>query len=232
VKTKILLLIVSFLTLTFSAFADDEAKAKIRKLYLKANGIHGSFFKGNENRNHTERKYDNDAPLNSADLGVGYYINDEFRAELLYHQEFNNKFTGTRDGLRNPSGKFKRTSKNDLYALMFGVNMNVIDFDYGNIFLGGSVGMSQVKEKISNDRFASVTNTHTITGYTGGQKNNFSYGLGVGADFKISERLHAEVAYRFNDYGKTKSLLTNGGADIGKTKLKSHNALVGLRVDM
>jgi opacity protein-like surface antigen len=160
-------------------------------------------------------------------LGAGYYFNDEFRGEVLFHQEYNNKFGQDFKVGRN---SVNRTFKNNIQALMLGVNMNVVDFDYGKLFLSGNLGVSQVKERFStaSNVLGNANNYSQISK----KQNNFAYGLGIGADFKLSERLHAEIAYRFSDYGQTKSMHNKASREVGKIKLQSHNALVGIRVDM
>jgi len=206
----------------------EDSKMENRKFYLKAMADRGFFQKSKLDSDTHAKKYKNKSMVNSADFGAGYYFNDEFRGEILFHQEYNNKF-----GYNQKSGttSVDRTFKNNLYALMLGVNMNVVDFDYGKLFLSGNLGISQVKEKYNIQVIGGTT--PGSRSYAGKKQNNFAYGVGVGADFKLSERLHAEIAYRFSDYGQTKSLkIGTTNAERGKIKLRSHNALVGLRVDM
>ena len=208
----------------------EDSRMEDRKFYLKAVADRGFFRNSKASGEASPRKYKNHSVANSADFGAGYYFNDEFRGEVLFHQEYNNKFgQDTRIGTgRGRSVPGRASFKNNLHALMLGVNMNVVDFDYGKLFLIGNLGVSQVKEKYSNR-----SNNGAISVSDNSKKqNNFAYGVGVGADFKLSERLHAEIAYRFNDYGQTKSMKSPAGYQRGKIKLQSHNALVGLRVDM
>ena len=212
-----------------------DSKIENRKFYLKAMADRGFFQKSKLDTDQAARKYKNKSMVNSADFGAGYYFNDEFRGEILFHQEYNNKFTQSASVNVNSNGRVvpipaEKTLKNNLYALMLGVNMNVVDFDYGKLFLSGNVGVSQVKEKYSVAR-TGVAEISALS-VSGKKQNNLAYGVGVGADFKLSERLHAEIAYRFSDYGQTKSLKNTAGREVGKIKLRSHNALVGLRVDM
>ena len=206
--------------------SEEKAKMEDRKFYLKAMADRG-FFRNSQDSlpNVPTRKYKNHSLANSADFGAGYYFNDEFRGEVLFHQEYNNKFEQNQKGR---AGTINRTFKNNIQALMFGVNMNVVDFDYGKLFLSGNLGVSRVQEKYHVTASVPVSSPNQ----NGKRQNNFAYGLGVGADFKLSERLHAEIAYRFSDYGHTKSMKGPNGYQRGNLKLQSHNALVGLRVDM
>lgn len=228
----IALLLIGIFSFSPSVFAEDSkaknAKMEDRKFYLKAMMDRGYFQKSKLEASPSARKYKNKSLVNSSDFGAGYYFNDEFRGEVLFHQEYNNKFT---QQLSSRTSKTDRTFKNDLYALTVGVSMNVVDFDYGNLFLNGNVGMSRVKEKY-NVITSSVGNPDATFATNGKNQNNFAYGLGVGADFTFGSRLHAEIAYRFSDYGQTKSLKNVRSGEVGKLKLRSHNALVGLRVDM
>ena len=232
------LLLVGIFALSATSFAEDS-KIEDRKFYLKAMADRGFFQNSKLSTQTAQRKYKNHSAVNSADVGAGYYFNDEFRGEVLYHQESNNKFGAkyqgrvtTRRGAILPTNA-SSMSKNKLAALTVGLSMNVVDFDYGKIFLSCNVGVAQAKETVSTNGTVQSTGQAVVPGYyQGKQINNLAYGLGVGADFKLSERLHAEIAYRFSDYGQTKSLLSARGAQLGKTKLRSHNALIGLRVDM
>jgi len=228
----IALLLIGMISLSPSVFAEDskakDEKMEDRKFYLKAMMDRGYFQKSKLDRNSSAIKYKNNSLVNSSDFGAGYYFNDEFRGEVLFHQEYNNKFTQQSS---TATSKVDGTFKNDLYALTVGVNMNVVDFDYGNLFLNGNVGMSRVKEKY-NVTTSRAGNPNITSSTNGKNQNNFAYGVGVGADFKLGSRLHAEIAYRFSDYGQTKSLKHTTGGEVGKIKLRSHNALVGLRVDM
>jgi len=208
-----------------------DSKMENRKFYLKAMADRGFFQKSKLDSDAHAKKHKNKSMVNSSEFGAGYYFNDEFRGEILFHQEYNNKFTQSSvvrtNGAATPA---ERTFQNNIYALTLGVNMNVVDFDYGKLFISGNLGVSQVKEKYSVARVGGAT--IPSLNVSGKKQNNLAYGVGVGADFKLSERLHAEIAYRFSDYGQTKSLKNTGGNEVGKTKLRSHNALVGLRVDM
>jgi opacity protein-like surface antigen len=210
-----------------------NSKMEDRKFYLKAIADRGFFRNSKLASENSPKKYKNHSVVNSSEFGGGYYFNDEFRGEILFHQEYNNKFSqntriGTVPGASATSAPSVAKFKHNLHALMLCVNMKVVDFDYGNLFLIGNLGVSQVKEKYTNRSLSGLTNEN-IAGTT---HKNFAYGLGIGADFTLADRLHAEIAYRFSDYGQTKSLSSRRGYERGKIKLQSHNALVGLRVDM
>ncbi len=230
--------ILSLSSVSFAEGAKVAAEQKVedssmegRKFYLKAMADRGFFQKSKATSDAPTRKYKNKSMVNSSEFGAGYHFNDEFRGEILFHQEYNNKFGYNAKTVANndSTNSVDRTFKNNLYALMLGVNMNVVDFDYGKLFLSGNLGVSRVQEKYS---FANNGVDQLSRGVNGKKQNNFAYGVGVGADFKLSERLHAEIAYKFSDYGQTKSLKNTVGGEVGKIKLRSHNALVGLRVDM
>lgn len=215
---------------TNSEYNKNNLSLEDRKFYLKVMADKG-FFKNSKTSGSKEtRKYKNHSIVNSSDFAAGYYFNKEFRGEILFHQEYNNKFASSNKAANGVS--YNRKFENNISALMLGLNMNVLDFDYGNLFLLGNLGVASVQGKYSN----SLTNqANNVSRYSqkGKKQNNFSYGLGVGADFKLSERLHAEIAYRFNDFGTTKSMLSpNGTYQRGKLKLQSHNAMLGLRLDM
>lgn len=232
----LLLLFIGIFSLSAISFAEDS-KIEDRKFYLKAMADRGFFQNSKASPDAAVRKYKNHSAVNSADIGAGYYFNDEFRGEVVYHQEFNNKF-GANFQSRAPVSRalrnITRSSKNQLSALTIGVSMNVIDFDYGKIFLSGNLGVAQAKESVSYTGTLAATGQSLPPAYYAGKKqNNLAYGVGIGADFKLSERLHAEIAYRYSDYGQTRSLKPSStSAELGKTKLRSHNALIGLRVDM
>lgn len=229
---KMLRILTLFLGIFCTSIASFAANSDMedRKFYLKATANKGFFQNHKVSQRNVILKYQNNAAINAFDIGGGYYFNNEFRGEVLVHQEINNKFSS-----KAPSSltKVTKSTKNELSALMLGINMNVIDFDYGQIFLSGSMGVAHIKEKINYSGTRIRTGTRLAgQSYKGKSQNNFAYGLGVGADFKLSERLHGEIAYRYNNFGKTHFLRSSLGSQIGETKLRSHNALIGLRVDM
>lgn len=201
----------------------ESSNMEDRKFYLKAMADRGFFRNSKVSTQVAPRKHKDTSVANSSDFGLGYYFNNEFRGEILYHREYNNKFV---QKFKAGTNNISRSFKNDIDVLMVGLNMSVVDFDYGNLFLLGNLGVARVKEK-----FHQISNNANY-GQNSKAENSFAYGVGIGADFKLSERLHAEIAYRFNDYGKTKSMKNRVNQEVGKLKLQSHNALVGLRMDM
>ena len=63
--------------------------------------------------------------------------------------------------------------------------------------------------------------------------NNFAYTLGAGVAFPIFDSVNAELAYSWRDFGSTKPRKNSDGEEMTfKTKYRSHNVSLGLRIDM
>lgn len=182
-------------------------------------------------------------------VGVGYYLMDNVRTDITFNMLINPLFKSTFDPAGNPNfvklyrkiypfrplqtGKHTMLVKHKGKVMTLLLNGYVDLFPIGDvakIFVGGGVGLAQIKEKIS----VSGDGEHLI-GVSVKKANNFTYQATIGASVDLTDTIKGEISYSFRDYGKTK-----GGTDkfqgqevtIGKTSYKTHNITVGFRFNM
>ena len=207
---KLLLTTAAALAISSSAFADFGDQ-----FYIRGDVSMSKFdkFKSDIGRHKTK--------FNSfgLDFGVGTYVADNMRAELVYNHVFATKAKLTVGKL---SSKIKPSTQAVLLRGMF----DVVEAGPGKVFVGAGVGVAKTSAK------ATITNTATnaSVGVKAKAKNNFAYSAHVGYGFDLADGVKADVAYIFRDYGKTKNW--GGVAAGGKSTLRSHNLSAGVRFDI
>lgn len=200
---KIMLTAAAVATLASStAFAGMEDM-----FYLKANG---GWQKLNKLKGaKSENSY-------FAGLGVGYYVMDNLRADLVFDHFFEPIHKTTQDG-------WKGKSKGQIDALTLNAYVDLFDVSVANVFLGAGGGWSQVNTKIELSKAG-----HESMSAKGKKKNNFTWSLHAGASAELAPGVKGELAYSYRDFGKTKKSTSL----VETYAFKGHHVGVGVRFDM
>lgn len=147
-------------------------------------------------------------------LGVGYYVMDNVRADLVYDHYFDPKHKGTKAGTTtNVKGKIDTLTVNGY--------VDLFDVSVAKVFIGAGVGMSQVDAK------ATSTTAGVVTTGKGKKKNNFTWAIHTGASTEFAPGVNGELFYSYKDFGKTKKSTT-----LNALAYKGHHVGVGVRFDM
>jgi opacity protein-like surface antigen len=160
------------------------------------------------------------------DLGVGYYVMDNVRAELVWAHPFNveGKKNFTEDGV-SVSAKRKAT----IDALLVKAYVDVADLGIAKLFVGGGFGLSMIKDK-STANYTEAGQTESIRG-SSKKKNDLAWTLGVGAGFDVADGVKVDVQYAYTDFGKTKTRKVDEVKFEG-SRYRSHAVKVGVRFDI
>lgn len=160
-----------------------------------------------------------------AGVGVGYYLMDNLRTDLVYDHFFNPELKKSANG-----ASIKHKANID--TLVLNGYIDAFDVSVVNIFLGGGLGVAMVKNKI--------TYGNTAGGLSFGSSSktatSMTYSLTGGFSAELTPGVKSEVFYSYQDFGKTKSkngVNANGTTfSTGKTHFKGHNIGLGFRLDM
>jgi len=158
-----------------------------------------------------------------AGVGVGYYVMDNVRTDLTYDHYFNPTFKGKDDG-----DSYKLKARAD--SLMINGFVDLFDVSVAKIFAGAGVGMSMISGKGTltleqGSFFRDGTTSKTVTVK---KKNNFAYGLHLGAAAEVAPGVNAELTYSYRDLGKFKGV---EGSD-KKGSFRGHHVAAGVRFDI
>lgn len=244
---KILLTTAAFAAISTSAFADMMEN----QVYLRGDLVGSYFtkFKSGGNTGSTKIKPQFGFGI---DVGAGYYIMDNLRAELIYNHPFASNMKGSRaTGVAPAAGTTATTNvsvkhKPTINALIARLHGDVIDLGMGKIFLTGGLGWAQVKDSVTAT-YTNVTAVAPVAPATAltttsaistdtvkhKNKNNLVWTIGAGAAFDVAEGVHFDLAYSYRDYGKAKSAKSAlTGASYGGAHFTSHNVTAGVRFDI
>jgi opacity protein-like surface antigen len=216
---------VSMILSSTTSFAD---RLDTSDFFVKAH-VSGNFFNNIKYKDDTESIKAKSKTSPSIAFGFGYYVLDNFRADLTYEHYINPTF---KYSLQDHDGSVKFNQKVDLSTLMLGGNVDIVELGVSKIFLGAGVGVAKHKTKYDvkgidtdGDNFDMELSTKV--------SNNFAYTLGAGVAFPIFDSVNAELAYSWRDFGSTKPRKNSDGEEMtSKTKYRSHNVSLGLRIDM
>jgi opacity protein-like surface antigen len=185
------------------------------------------------------------------DVGVGYQVNNWFRADVTGELRGGSSFSGL--DVLNYGGGGSTPQYADFYRgnLSSEIALANAYIDLGNFygasfFFGGGVGVA------FNNFYGGTDQGFASTGYavspSGGTLGNstttsLAWALMAGVDFKVARHLKFEIGYRFLDYGDFKSgssqCLTGNGSQpyncggttyqIGAKNMTSNDVRIGLR---
>jgi len=242
---KVLLVAAATVALSTSVMADDNM------FYLRGDLGMNKFqgFTDKVDSVKLKTKWDS-----GVDLGVGYYVMDNVRAELVWAHPFNveAKKSYTNNGIYSGSVKHKAT----IDALLVKAYVDVADLGMAKLFVGGGFGLSMIKEKATDNYSypaysgfttaqAAMQNPPAVAGagsYAAGtgsggasskKSNTLAWTLGLGAGFDVADGVKVDAQYAYTDFGKTKSALDkNGSYEYGKNRYRAHAVKVGVRFDI
>lgn len=191
---KLLLAAAATAAFSSAAIADNE-------FYLRADAGVNMF-----NKVYTDAKKAKVTP--SMELGAGYALMDNVRAELAYGYHFNPGSKGTAPVL----GAYK--VKADIQTLMVKGFYDAFDLGMAQVFVGSGVGLAKVSQKF----------TYGTTSEKAKAKNNFTYLLALGTAFDVADSVKIDVQYNFQSFGQTKAT-----ANAAKATYRSHAIKAGVR---
>jgi len=217
---KILLITATSLAISSTALADSE-----NMFYIKGQVGGQMLNKASDKRTAIKLK-SKFSPFVA--LGVGYNPMENVRVDLAISHYFEPTMKKTAAATAGgPAGAVKH--KGEISALTVNAYVDVFDASVAKFFLGGGVGMAQIKEKISWQNFNPA---YVPDAASSRKKNNPAYRVTVGASTELSAGVNGEVAYSWEDFGKTKSNIKSTGAEISKTAYKGHHVHVGIRFEL
>ena len=175
-------------------------------------------------------------------FGVGYFINDKARAELVYNKIFDDSFKY--DGGSSPASFLSGTTfvgksvtskaRVNVDAVLGRVTYDFLDAGRTKGFVGCAIGIAYLRHKTMGNIVINIPgdpSNGNLQSYNiaSKNKNNLAYSLMLGATTKIIDNLHLEISYQFTDYGHTAKLK---GQNNGRIALRSQNVAIGLRFDV
>lgn len=164
------------------------------------------------------------------DLGIGYYISENFRADLTLGTIIGERLkkSGTATNAPFTGVSVSANHKPTITRLLINGYVDLTNFGTFDVFAGVGVGPVLVKEKITYNG---------MTGLSSNTKNktNISYKLTLGASAQITDGVKAELAYGWINDGRTKSkdvIYQRTNVSTGGVRYQSHNLTAGIRFDI
>jgi opacity protein-like surface antigen len=200
---KNILIAAAVMILAQTAFAgkEDSFYIKANGGYSKLNKVHG--FK-------SENAY-------FLGLGVGFYVLDNVRTDLVFDHFINTTHKGSRT-----RGGVKRNhkTKGKIESLTYNGYVDLFDMSVAKVFIGAGAGIAQVEAK--NTFVNTVTNNTRSLKYK--RNTNFTYALHTGVSLEAAPGVNAELSYSYRDFGKTKKNA------VGRSvSYKGHHVGLGVR---
>lgn len=156
-----------------------------------------------------------------ADIGAGYYIMDNIRAELVFNHVFSPKF-------KNELLKTDYSAS----ALMVRAFVDFADLGVAKLYAGAGVGIARVSAKSTVTAAGAAIPAgaqgpllpaqHSIKAKS---KNNLAWSAHLGAGFDVADDVILDVGYSYRHYGNGKM----AAGDKKKATLRDHNLSVGVR---
>jgi len=195
--------------------------------YLRIDAGVAMFNKEKDKATGIKVKSNNAVPI---DVGIGYYIAENFRADLTLGTVTGAKLkkSGTATNAPFVGTNVSASHKPTITRLLINGYADLTNFDMFDVFVGAGVGPSLVKEKVTYNG---------ITGLASNTKNrtNISYKLTLGTSAQVADGVKAEIAYSWIDDGRAKSknvLYQGTSVPTGGMRYQSHNVTAGIRFDI
>ena len=156
----------------------------------------------------------------SLGLGVGYYLMDNVRFDLMFDHFFDPEWKGSVSG---SAAKASIKAKGEINALTLNGYVDLFDVSIAKIFAGAGVGMAQVKDKFTLTSSPNDGTPAETSSISSKKANNFTYALHLGASMEFAPGVNGDLSYSWKDFGKTKE---------NKVSFKGHNLVFGVRFDI
>ncbi len=170
-------------------------------------------------------------------VGLGYYVNDNSRIELLF-ENLNflyNDQTGNFNFLENEVYTIGTKSiKRKVFgkSLKFNYHYNILNRPAFQIFIGVGAGGVKIRENKSflvSGHFIDEGNLRSFPSIIKNAKSdkttNFTYSLMIGTSKNFNSIGHFDLTYSWRDYGKIKNNNISN-------KYKGHHFSLGIRFDL
>lgn len=164
------------------------------------------------------------------ETGVGYNFLNSIRAEVVIDYYF--LFRSKENSTNKNKDEFVINTKTKSNALMFNVYKNIFTIDRFTPFVGGGVGIVNIKESASGYAISSANKRHYEIGNKTKKRNELTYKLTAGLDVKISDSVTGELNYNYFNLGNCKINSIGGSNTIGTRKYQVHNITFGMRVSL
>jgi len=173
-------------------------------------------------------------------LGVGYKVNNWFRADVTGEYRGNSQFFGT-DAITFPGGFGTDTyhATKSEWVILANAYVDLGTWWYVTPFIGAGVGGARVSIANFTDQSISNIGGGALPGLAFGDnvsKWNFAWALHAGVAYRVSPNFTVELAYRYLDMGDglTGDLRTFDGTNniVNPTTFKgitSHDLKLGMR---
>jgi opacity protein-like surface antigen len=176
-------------------------------------------------------------------IGLGYYINNLHRIDITIENldfNFHNVFlaydkitddtviSGSRNILCRAYGK----------SILFNNYYNIINKNDFKIFIGMGIGISKLKEKITNLFSGNMINGGlttlplVTTHYMSKQTTNFIYSFHIGTSININPVINVDLTYSYKNFGKTEYRKEDIQLIPSGKKYQGHQFSSGLRFDL
>ncbi len=165
-------------------------------------------------------------------IGVGYELMDNVRTDLTLNWLVNPEFKKSSTINSTPVSV---KHKGQVTSLLLNAYVDLYKADITTFYVGGGVGVSKLKEKISG----MVGKQGQVLGQSSlsiKYNNSFAWQLSAGASFDVSDGVKVDVAYSFIDFGQTGSRWFSDGVggriQAGKTRYKGNNLIAGVKFNI
>lgn len=221
----ILILLASCSLSSCDAMADDG------KFYLKMgtgiNKIAPVKFDNNEFKG--KIKLANNFPLIEA--GVGYQLTDSIRTELVYNHYF--LFHSNETSTNRDQDIYKIAYKTKINTLMLNGYKDIMTFGNCTPFIGGGIGIGNLKDKASGNVLLAANNKHYLLEPSSAKRvNRFAYKLTLGVDIKLSDNVKAELTYNYSNLGYNRPKIIDGVDNLVRRNYKVHNITTSIRYSL
>lgn len=198
-------------TLSFADGMDDN------QWYLKANAGASIF---NKAKIEGQKLKSNTAFV--GEIGAGYYIMDNVRADITLGMVSNAQFKlKTPYVYANGDTINSVKVKPNITSLLINGYVDFVDVGMFKVFGGAGIGAASVKEKVSSTYI--IRGNQINLSASGKRKTNFTYQLSLGASAEVADGVKAELVYSWRDYGKAKDSVI---------RYKGNNLMAGIRFDI
>jgi len=165
------------------------------------------------------------------EAGVGYQLTNSIRADLLIDYYFLFRSNETSTNYNNDL--YKITSKTKADTLMLNVYKDIGTYGSLTPFVGGGIGIAELKESASGYAVSQEDNLHySLDAKSRKSVNRFAYKLTLGTDIQVNDNVTGEISYNYFNLGNNKTKTIGGLRKLGNRSYAIHNITLGVRISL